>query len=274
VAVSGFPYERKRVRERFPEVLEETGWRAEEADLRLLCIHHCVEGATVGPSDYTFRNAPDVIRCSDLPPEFAAVLSGHIHRHQVLQHDLKGDPIPTPVLYPGSVDRTAFAEKDEEKGYMILDVRPGGSGGRLAGFEFVGLPTRPMILKDLHPSAEEITCWSPEDLETQLISTVAWAPRDAVLRIRIHGEVPSEIMGRLGANRLRGLAPSEMNLEVRAMADAGRLSPRGSRPRRTDRQSGVGGGPDAGSGPGAGRGPDAGSEPGAGSATQFALDLA
>jgi exonuclease SbcD len=98
VAVVGFPYHRRRIREQFPRILEETGWDREEAQLRLLCMHHCVEGARVGPSDYTFRHAPDVIRCSDLPREFTAVLSGHIHRHQVLRESLQGRPLPTPVL--------------------------------------------------------------------------------------------------------------------------------------------------------------------------------
>ena len=76
VALAGFPYHRRSVRTRFPQLLEETGWRRKDADLRLLCMHHCVEGATVGPADHTFRHAPDVIRCSDLPRDFAAVFRG------------------------------------------------------------------------------------------------------------------------------------------------------------------------------------------------------
>ena len=127
VAVSGFPHVRRGVREGFPDVLKETGWQAEEADVRILCIHHCVEGATVGPSDFTFRGAPDVIRCSDLPSEFAAVFSGHIHRAQRLERDMQGRQLATPVLYPGSVERTAFAEMDEDKGFMIVEVEAGGA---------------------------------------------------------------------------------------------------------------------------------------------------
>jgi hypothetical protein len=63
LALSGFPYERRGVRGRFPQLLDETGWRATtdpEPDARLLCVHHCVEGATVGPGDYTFTTATDV----------------------------------------------------------------------------------------------------------------------------------------------------------------------------------------------------------------------
>ena len=131
VAFAGFPYA-PGVRAAFASLVERTGYREMRADVALLCVHHCVEDATVGPNDYTFRDADDVIRGADLPRDVAAVLSGHIHRHQVLSHH------PTPVLYPGSTERTSSAERDETKGYMVVDVDANG----LAGWEFRPLPTR------------------------------------------------------------------------------------------------------------------------------------
>jgi len=231
VALAGFPYQRRRIRQHFPQMLEETGWRREEADVRLLCMHHCVEGATVGPADYTFRRAPDVIRCSDLPTGFAAVLSGHIHRHQVLRRDLLGRPLPTPVLYPGSVERTAFAEMGEDKGFMLLEVEPSGHGGRLVRHDFVSLPARPMLVRDLHPEAAPGMYWLRDDLQAQLTATLADVPRDAVLRVRVHGRVPPHVRTVVAASRLRRLAPPEMNLQLlltedRAKRRGGGLSPR------------------------------------------------
>ncbi len=214
VALSGFPCQRRRIREHFPQMLEETGWRREEADVRLLCMHHCVEGARVGPADYTFRRAPDVIRCSDLPADFAAVLSGHIHRHQVLRRDLQGRPLHTPVLYPGSVERTAFAEMDEDKGFMLLEVEPSGHGGWLVRHDFVSLSARPMLVRDLHPEAAPGMYWLRDDLEARLNATLADVPRDAVLRVRVHGRVPPDVRTVVSAARLRRLAPPEMNLQV------------------------------------------------------------
>jgi DNA repair protein SbcD/Mre11 len=214
VAVAGFPYQRHRIRERFPQVLEDTGWRQVEADLRLLCFHHCVEGATVGPGDYTFRHSPDVIRCADLPAGCAAVLSGHIHRHQVLRRDLQGMDLPTPVLYPGSAERTSFAEMGEEKGYLLLELEPSRHGGDLVRRRFVPLPSRPMLVRELHPRGIAGTGWSSPELGAQLAATLADAPPDAVLRIRIHGEVPPEARTSLAAAHLRSLTPTHMNLEV------------------------------------------------------------
>jgi len=231
VALAGFPYQRRRIRERFPQVLEETGWRRADADLRLLCMHHCVEGATVGPADYTFRHAPDVIRCSDLPTDFAAVLSGHIHRHQVLRQDLQGRPLRTPVLYPGSVERTAFAEMSEEKGFMLLEVEPRGHGGRLVRHGFVRLPARPMLVRDLHPEAAPGTCWLRDDLVARFTATLAEVPSDSVLRVRVHGRVPPGVRTALAAASLRRLSPPEMNLEAILAEDQGNRGLGGRRPR-------------------------------------------
>jgi DNA repair exonuclease SbcCD nuclease subunit len=221
VALSGFPYVRKNIRERFPDVLEQTCWRECEADVRLLCVHHCVEGATVGPGDYTFRHAKDVIRCADLPAEFAAVLSGHIHRHQVLDRDLSGRTLPTPVLYPGSVERTAFAELGEEKGFMVLGFRPNEMGGGLKRREFVRLPARAMVERELHPTGSSNPSWGPTDLEARLGSVLAEAPEDAVLRVRVHGRVSADGRRLIRASALRKISPPGMNLEV--VLEEGRL---------------------------------------------------
>ena len=116
VAVAGFPNDRDQIAERFDALLELTAWTSTAADVRLLCLHQTVEGAKVGPVGFTFRKAPDVISARAIPSGFAAVLSGHIHRHQVL-------PLATPVFYPGSTERTSFsAERSEAKGYVTMDI--------------------------------------------------------------------------------------------------------------------------------------------------------
>jgi exonuclease SbcD len=135
VAISGFPNDRDHIAERFPRLLEETQWRSVAADMRLLCMHQTVEGAQVGPVDYTFRSAPDVIPGRAIPSGFAAVLSGHIHRHQVLTRDLRGHPLSSLVIYPGSTERTSSAERFESKGYVTLEIAA-TEGRRVCGVTF------------------------------------------------------------------------------------------------------------------------------------------
>lgn len=141
VAVAGFPCERNQVRSRFRDLVRRTGWSSVPSALRLLCFHQSVEGATVGPAEYVFRSSADVIPGATIPRGFAAVLAGHIHRHQVLAADLAGRPLAAPVFYPGSTRRTSGAESGETKGYVTLELEPAADGaGRVCRWNFHSLP--------------------------------------------------------------------------------------------------------------------------------------
>ena len=207
IGLSGFPYEPRNVRTRFLELLEQTRWSEHAVDIRLLCVHHCIEGATVGPADYTFTTAADVIRTRDIPTAFAAVLSGHIHRHQVLTTDLRGRAIVSPVLYPGSIERTAFAEMGETKGFMILEVGVDGGVPRVR-WEFRELPARPMVRRDLDAGA-----MTPAALESAVDAILSAAPDDAVLSIRLSGTLSDKHWRAVSASRLRALRPA-MTVEI------------------------------------------------------------
>jgi DNA repair exonuclease SbcCD nuclease subunit len=208
IALGGFPYERRNVRTRFPELLERTGLRKAHGEVSVLCMHHCVEGASVGPGNFTFTTSSDVIRCSDLPGACAVVLSGHIHRRQALIRDMRHRPLKTPVLYPGSIERTSIAEAEEDKGFMVVSVTPDPNGGR-ASWEFRELPARPMIVRDLPAHAK-----NSATIENAVAALINSAPRDAVLRIRLAGELTEAQAGVLTAANLRRLAPASMNVEV------------------------------------------------------------
>jgi exonuclease SbcD len=209
VALSGFPF-RRRVRDEFSALVAETDHHQHRADIHLLCLHQTVEGARVGPSDFTFRGGHDVVRGRDIPAGFAAVLSGHIHRSQQLTHDLRGRRLPAPVLYPGSVERTAFAERYEDKGYFRLQVAAApGSPGRLAAVSFVQLHARPMVALELEPDG-----LTPAQLRQALIADLLALDPDAVVRIRVRGPVAAPLRPILAAPAVRALAPVTMNITL------------------------------------------------------------
>lgn len=221
VAIAGFPSERHDVRSKFAELVESTAWCDAEADVRVLCMHQCVEGATVGPANFTFTTAPDVIRGADVPAGFAAVLSGHIHRQQVLVRDLRGRPLAAPVLYPGSIERTSVAEADEKKGYLIVELGRAANDVRVR-WRTRSLPARPLVRRDL--SLESV----PDDeLEPALRSLIDDLPADAVLNIRVSGTLTDHAMKVLSGANLRRLVPPTMNVQLSG-AGAGR-PPRTSR---------------------------------------------
>jgi exonuclease SbcD len=206
LALSGFPAIRGSTRDLFTARVEETGWRQETADARLLCIHEVVEGAQVGDTNYTFRSGPQVIRGEDVPDDFGAVLSGHIHRAQVLRRDLEGRPLAAPVVYPGAIERTAFAERLEAKGYVELEVGLDGPvRGQITSLKFVRLPTRPMIHLIL-----DVDALDQEGLHAYLRERLAGLTANAIVRIRLRGQGAEAARLTLTAARLRALAPPTM----------------------------------------------------------------
>jgi DNA repair exonuclease SbcCD nuclease subunit len=218
LALAGFPHVRQNIRQNFLEVLEQTGWCSTQANASVLCIHQCVEGATLimGPRLYTFRNNHDVIKLSDIPSGFAAVLSGHIHRFQVLTKDLWGNPIASPVLYPGSIERTSFTEKDETKGFLTLEIAPSDSmpdsspaRGTLQHWQFHQLPALPMTQLELHGEGMDAHA-----LEEWIKNSLSRLPKESVVKIRIRGRLPNESLEVLSAESLRSLTPPTMNLTV------------------------------------------------------------
>ena len=208
VAVAGFPCERTGVAGAFAVRIAAAA--AGSGDVRFLCVHQTFEGATVGPVGYVFRPGPDVVSGRAIPPGFAAVLAGHIHRHQTLTHDLAGRPLAAPVLYPGSIERTSFAERDERKGYLTLAVAPDrGRGGRLAGWEFHELPARPMRVITVPAGG-----LGEDGLRAAIAGRLAPLPANAVVQVRIEGAPAPGAEAALRAASLRGLHPDTMIVEL------------------------------------------------------------
>jgi exonuclease SbcD len=208
--LAGFPFVRHGIRQGFLNLVEQTGCDTKAADIRFLCIHQAVDGAVVGAGNYMFRHAPDVVAASDIPAGFVAVLAGHIHRFQVLTRDLQGRTLPAAVYYPGSIERTSFAEKKEQKGYLMLEFETNAlRGGALRSRQFHKLPVRPMIQLSLHAAKMK-----PAELRAWIETRIAALPDDSIVKIKIYGSVSQQAMAVLNAAALRSLAPPSMNIEA------------------------------------------------------------
>lgn len=208
LGLSGFPNERDHIRKQFRHLVEDTRWRECSADVRLLCIHQTVEGSRVGPSGFTFRLGADVIPRRDLPNEFDGVLSGHIHRHQVLSG------AHPPVIYPGSVERTSFAEKNEIKGFLELHINRRRRETKI-DYTFNLLPSRPMVDIVL---GEEI---GRSTLHAYLTSRVGSLDDETIVRLTCT-RVPSQAVLRLLAREhLRRIFPPTMNVQLHRRLFAG-----------------------------------------------------
>jgi DNA repair exonuclease SbcCD nuclease subunit len=207
IALSGFPFARK-VRVHFHDLLVQTRYQEAQADLLYLCLHQTFEGAQVGPSDFTFRSGIDNIPPEDVPLQFGAVLSGHIHRAQKLTRSLEKQPLTVPVIYPGSIERTSFAERFEEKFCVLIKLDPSTEGLNQT-IEFHQLPSRPMIKIEI-PTQDQTVA----QIQTLIHDRLAELDPDAITRLYLTGPKAEAIAPSLTAAVLRGLAPTSMNVSL------------------------------------------------------------
>ncbi len=208
ITVSGFPFERRNIRDRFPEILQGINQEYASSDIRLLCMHQAVQGARVGPSNYTFRFGQDVIRMKDIPENFHAVLSGHIHRKQILLKNTCESETYIPVIYPGSIERTSFAEKSEDKGYFEIEFCPSSHDSwKPYHTKFIPLPTRPMV--DVILNGDLVRT----NLKKFILRQVHSLDPDSIIRLKCDSDLDPKVINMLTSAFLRDLLPKTMNFQ-------------------------------------------------------------
>jgi exonuclease SbcD len=120
VGIAGFPFIRNDSKRTFLKALEQTEYGELRTDFNILVTHQAFDGATVGPTGFTFRTGrSDTVARETLPLDFEYVAAGHIHRYQVLSHPKRPR---TRIVYPGSIQRMSFAEMDENKAFVEGEV--------------------------------------------------------------------------------------------------------------------------------------------------------
>ena len=205
LGISGFPFTRS-IRESFPVLLNATGHEQVSTDISLLCMHQTVEGATVGPSNFVFRRGKDIIRGRDIPAFFDAVCSGHIHRGQILRRTLDGTRLRSPVIYPGSIERTSCAERNEAKYFCILELSPRDSEN-LVQIQWKELTTRPMNTIIVDRGSEDA-------ILEQVRERLKEFDPNSIVRVEIRGEDADLPFEGSVAEKLRAIAPTSMNINL------------------------------------------------------------
>jgi DNA repair exonuclease SbcCD nuclease subunit len=200
--IAGFPCFRKEVEHKFTPAIEDIKSQLREDSIKLLCMHQSIEGAQVGPVNFTFRKGKDVIAIEDLPENYDLILSGHIHRAQTLR--TKNN---TPIIYPGSIERTAFAEKDEEKGFVEINIDNNGD----TNFKFIPLPSRPMIDIQL-----EKNLYTEQSLKEEISSLIKGLQKDSIVRFKFTN---NKNLPLLKVKLLDQVLPQSMNYQIAGIRD-------------------------------------------------------
>lgn len=201
----GFPNIRYGVEDKFASTLTDIGYKnGVDGVINILCMHQSIENSVVGAQNYTFRRGPDVIRLDQFPAFLDLVLSGHIHRNQVLR-SRNG----TPLIYSGSIERTSFAERLETKGFYIIELDENS-----VNWQFHPLPARPM-----HEMSLPRHLKLKPDLLAVVEKEARSLPNDVILRVRTSIE---EQLLALKTTDLRNILPETMNVDLLPQANRSR----------------------------------------------------
>lgn len=140
----------------------------------VLLGHFWLKNAKVsGQSSYLNVGEPEILVSQVANPAFDYVAMGHIHKYQDLN---KGNN--PPVVYCGSIERTDFSEKNDEKGFVLVELSKG-----YAKYDFVSVPTRPFVEIDIDADSDDPTARIVEEIKARNID-------DAVVKLTYH--IPSD----------------------------------------------------------------------------------
>lgn len=124
-------------------------------------------------------------------PPFDYVALGHLHRFQNLNPG--GFP---PIIYPGSIERVDFGERNEEKGFCLVEIKAKND----ATYEFIPTPSRPFIQIEVKIEGET-------GQTEQIIQAVKKHPiTDAVVKIIYH--LPAHTKDRINTAAIQAACSS------------------------------------------------------------------
>lgn len=132
----------KKIGDNFENELNKLHYKNNPDSFKILLVHQSLEGCKVGPVDFTFKNNENSIGLNQIPNYYDIILSGHIHRHQIIEIQNSDNSI-TPFIYSGSTEKTSFSEIKEEKGFIVLEFKKKNSLLQ-PDIRFEKLTTRPM----------------------------------------------------------------------------------------------------------------------------------
>jgi exonuclease SbcD len=144
----------------------------------VLAFHGTVDGAVYG-AERAITLGQDLVlsRTTLAQPGVDYVALGHIHKHQVLGQQ-------PPMVYPGSIDRIDFGEREEDKGVVIVELAKGDTRWR-----FHKLAARPFVSieLDLRDSSDPLgrieTAIKRQNLQEAIVRLEAKVSREQLAQL-------------------------------------------------------------------------------------------
>ncbi len=168
-----------QLRRRLEQFVEQKARELDPAMPAIIAFHGSVEGAQLGAERAITLGQDLVLPRSVLAqPGVAYVALGHIHKHQALHHD-------PPMVYPGSLERVDFGEREEPKGCVLVEI-----DGQRVNWRFHQLQARPFVSieKDLRPLSDPLgavaTLIERQELREAVVRLELQATREQAAMLR------------------------------------------------------------------------------------------
>jgi len=161
----------------------------------ILAAHVWVSSAQVGSERSMTIGQEHMLLLSNVAnPAFDYIALGHIHKHQVLSHN-------PPVVYPGSLERLDFSEKEDNKGFYMVEIEPDKeTGKRRVSFDFHQVTGRRFLTINIGIEPPDT---DPTSTVLRAIAEQEDTVRDAIVRLNI--SLPPETEGQLRDNDIRNM---------------------------------------------------------------------
>ena len=154
----------------------------QEGDVNIVMLHYNFSPVEVPP----IWRAP-TIKETNIPRDIHYLALGHYHGFRKISLGR------TLAVYPGSTERRSFAEENEEKGFIYVEL----DGEGVKNLEFI--KTNPRPLKTVKIT---ITENDANPVNTIVSAAREYADRQAILRLIIKGGIPQERLTRYNRDRI------------------------------------------------------------------------
>lgn len=170
--------------------------KPEKGYKNILMLHTTVEGSKLSSERYMSFDESSILPSQ--VPEYEYIALGHIHKFQILKERF---------VYPGSLERYDFSERDDDKGFVVIDE----------DIEFVKTTTREMINFDI--SCENKTGFEITEEALETLEEVD----EKIIRDTLEGNLPAADKKNINYQKIREKANSALYFILKDMTTSEKI---------------------------------------------------
>ena len=159
------------IEQKVSEIIKNYASQLNPAIPSILVCHGSIRNAKLGMEQNIMLGYDPLYDLDTLArAEFDYIAMGHLHRYQYLNP--KGYP---PVVYSGSIERVDFSEKNEDKGFVLVELKR-----KETKFNFIKIPTRRLFTLEIEINQDDE---DPTEIILEEIEANRMQIQDAIIKL-------------------------------------------------------------------------------------------